>query len=97
MQYAAEGDTHRNSVFEEGWAVRWEEGGTPQLPPGVIEVSIWVGLPQDGICIQALPSQETRRKKGRHFSMSHHSEHQQIKRSAGLTHCCQKRANTLVE
>ena len=37
-------EAYRDGVLEEGWAVGGQERGTPQLPPGVIQVCILVGL-----------------------------------------------------
>lgn len=59
-------ETHRDGVFEEGRAVGWQERGPPQLPPGVIQVCVFIGLPQDSIyshMISHVTMQETQYQK----------------------------------
>ncbi len=46
-------NAYRNGVFEEGGAVGGKKRGTPQLPPGVIQICVGVGLTQNGICMSS--------------------------------------------
>ena len=43
--WCAAEEAYRDGVLEVGWTERGQERGTPQLPPGVVQVCIWVGLP----------------------------------------------------